>query len=170
MVAGLRRQGVELRFDMPDDLRMTEFVSDALRLKQILINLAGNALKFTEQGSVVLSVRRSGGSAAIPVLEFAVTDTGIGLTPEQQSRLFQPFTQLDMSSTRRHGGTGIGLVISQRLIKLLGGEAIELESSPGLGSRFSFRLSAACRGKLNRAAKGNKSSSPPASSAVNQAT
>ena len=140
MVAGLRREGVELRFDLAEDLRPMEFVSDALRIKQILINLAGNALKFTEHGSVVVSVRRIGGSPAIPVLEFAVTDTGVGLTAEQQSRLFQPFTQLDMSSTRRHGGVGMGLVISQRLVKLLGGEAIELESRPGTGSRFAFRL------------------------------
>ena len=111
-----------------------------LRIKQILINLAGNALKFTDHGSVIVSVRRSGGSPAEPLVEFAVTDTGVGLTPDQQSRLFQPFTQLDMSSTRRHGGVGMGLVISQRLVKLLGGEAIALESRPGVGSRFSFSL------------------------------
>jgi signal transduction histidine kinase len=140
MLGGLRREGVELRFDLAADLQSPEFVSDALRIKQILINLAGNALKFTDHGSVVVSVRRCGGSAAAPLIEFAVADTGAGLTPDQQSRLFQPFTQLDMSSTRRNGGVGMGLVISQRLVKLLGGEPIALESRPGVGSRFSFRL------------------------------
>lgn len=140
MLNGLRREGVELRFDLAADLQSQEFVSDVLRIKQILINLAGNALKFTDHGSVIVSVRRSGGSPAEPLVEFAVTDTGVGLTPDQQSRLFQPFTQLDMSSTRRHGGVGMGLVISQRLVKLLGGEAIALESRPGVGSRFSFSL------------------------------
>jgi signal transduction histidine kinase len=139
-IAGLRQDGVELRFDLEEDLRGVEFLGDAPRLKQILINLASNALNFTTRGSVVVSVRRSGGSDEAPVLEFAVTDTGIGLTPDQQSRLFQPFTQLDMSSTRQHGGVGMGLVISQRLVKLLGGEPIEVESRSGAGSRFAFRL------------------------------
>ncbi|MCA3572681.1 MAG: hypothetical protein IOC86_02110, partial [Aestuariivirga sp.] len=106
-VAGLRRDGVELSFDLAEDLRGIEFLGDAPRLKQIIINLARNALTFTTQGGVVVSVRRSGGSEEAPVLEFAVTDTGIGLTPDQQSRLFQPFTQLDMSSSRQHGGVGM---------------------------------------------------------------
>jgi signal transduction histidine kinase len=139
-IAGLRQDGVELRFDLEEDLREMEFLGDAPRLKKILINLASNALNFTTRGSVVVSVKRSGGTHETPVLEFAVTDTGIGLTPDQQSRLFQPFTQLDMSSTRRHGGVGMGLVISQRLVRLLGGEPIKLESRAGDGSRFAFRM------------------------------
>lgn len=139
-VAGLRRDGVELSFDLAEDLRGIAFLGDAPRLRRILVNLAGNALNFTAQGRVAVSVRRSGGSPEAPVVEFAVTDTGTGLTPDEQSRLFQPFTQLDMSSTRKHGGVGMGLAISQRLVQLLGGEPIAVESSPGVGSRFAFRL------------------------------
>ena len=101
-----------------------DFLGDSLRLKQVLINLLGNALKFTDSGNVVLSVTRVGGTEEMPPIEFAVADTGIGLTPEQQSRLFQPFTQVDMSNARRFGGTGLGLVISQRLVSLMGGEPI----------------------------------------------
>ena len=139
-VAALRRDGVDLSFDLAADLQGKEFLGDAPRLKQVIVNLARNALTFTEQGSVAVSVRRSGGPQEAPVLEFAVTDTGPGMTPDQQSRLFQPFTQLDMSSTREHGGVGMGLVISQRLVSLLGGEPIAVESRPGAGSRFAFRL------------------------------
>ena len=139
-VQALRREGVGLSFHLAEDLRGKEFLGDAPRLRRILVNLAGNALNFTTQGGVVVSVRQSGGTREAPVLEFAVTDSGTGLTPDQQSRLFQPFTQLDMSNTREHGGVGMGLVISQRLVKQLGGEPIAVVSSPGVGSRFAFRL------------------------------
>jgi CheY-like chemotaxis protein len=122
------------------DLQTLKFMGDALRLKQVLINLVGNALKFTAVGSVTLSVNRAGGSPKTPLLEFTVTDTGIGMTPDQQSRLFQPFTQVDMSDARSFGGTGLGLAISQRLVSLLGGEPITVESQRDFGSRFSFRL------------------------------
>lgn len=139
--AGARRKtNIDLKVNVDPTVQTLELAGDALRLRQVLINLLGNALKFTESGSVVLSVTRAGGSEQSPLLEYSVTDTGIGLTPEQLSRLFQPFTQVDMSSVRRFSGTGLGLVISQRLIGLLGGEPIKVESQAGVGSRFAFRL------------------------------
>ena len=140
-VGGARRSSkVEFSVRVDPSLRTLALTGDALRLKQVLINLLGNAMKFTESGSVQLAVTWAGGSPEMPLLEYAVEDTGIGLTPEQQSRLFQPFTQADMSNMRRFSGTGLGLVISQRLVGLLGGEPIAVESKKGTGSRFSFRL------------------------------
>ncbi|OFA03694.1 response regulator [Duganella sp. HH101] len=123
--------GVEL--DVPRAL-----VGDALRLQQILVNLTGNAIKFTEQGEVSVLVERAAGEGAV-LLRFTVRDTGIGMSEEQLARLFSPFTQGDLSTTRRFGGTGLGLTISKGLIELLGG-AIEVSSTVGLGSAFSFTL------------------------------
>jgi two-component system sensor histidine kinase/response regulator len=111
-------------------------VGDPLRLAQVLNNLVGNAIKFTERGEIVLGaepVRVDGHEA---VLRFFVRDTGIGLSPEQQARLFTPFTQADRSTTRRYGGTGLGLAICRRLTHLMGGE-ISVTSTPGQGSVFS---------------------------------
>lgn len=138
--AGKRRETVDFGIVADESLRMLELMGDALRLKQVLINLLGNAFKFTDHGSVVLRVTCLGGTPNEPLLEFAVEDTGVGLSPDQRDRLFQPFTQLDMSNVRRFGGTGLGLVISQRLVSLMGGAPITVESRPGLGSRFAFRL------------------------------
>jgi PAS domain S-box-containing protein len=135
-----RRENVYLKVSLDVALQRLELMGDALRLKQVLINLVGNALKFTAVGSVTLSVDCAGGTPEMPLLEFAVTDTGIGLTPGQQSRLFQPFTQVDMSDARSFGGTGLGLAISQRLVSLMGGEPITVESQRNFGSCFSFRL------------------------------
>ena len=134
------REGVELKVELGESLQGLELMGDALRLKQVLINLLGNALKFTERGIVTLSVSRVGGFPNRPQIEFAVMDTGIGLTPEQQARLFQPFTQVDASSGRQYGGTGLGLAISQRLMSLMGGDPITVESQFGVGSRFAFRF------------------------------
>lgn len=136
-----RREGVELTVSLDEPLRDLALMGDALRLKQVLINLLGNALKFTERGNVGLSVTRVGGSPDKPQIEFAVKDTGIGLTPDQRARLFQPFTQVDASAGRKYGGTGLGLAISQRLTGLMGSEAIKVESEFGVGSRFAFCLS-----------------------------
>jgi PAS domain S-box-containing protein len=109
--------------------------TDPTRLRQILLNLVGNAIKFTEQGSVRLVARLVEG----PCLRFDVVDTGIGITPEQMQTLFQPFAQADNSTTRRFGGTGLGLTISRRLAEMLGG-TIEVHSRAGAGSTFSVTV------------------------------
>jgi PAS domain S-box-containing protein len=114
---------------------------DPTRLRQILVNLLGNAVKFTERGEVLLSVRPKVVSAESVELVFSVTDTGIGIPPEATGRLFQSFTQVDASTTRKFGGTGLGLVISRRLAELMGGR-MWVESEPGKGSTFSFTLKA----------------------------
>jgi signal transduction histidine kinase len=109
---------------------------DALRLKQVLLNLLGNAVKFTPAGSVRLDVHAVGCGDAGVMLCFDVVDTGIGIAPEAQQRIFDPFTQADGSTTRRYGGTGLGLSIVRRLVAMMGG-SLELQSAPGQGSRFS---------------------------------
>jgi len=118
--------------DVPQTIR-----SDAQRLKQILLNLVGNAIKFTDAGSVELIIRFTNGDNN--VLQFDVIDTGIGLSDEQIDRLFQPFTQVDASAGRKYGGTGLGLAISQRLAEMLGG-TITVESRLKRGSKFTLSL------------------------------
>ena len=115
-------------------------IGDPLRLKQILVNLAGNASKFTEQGEVEISCRLDGQDGDKSVLHFAVRDTGLGMTLEQQSKLFQAFSQADNSTTRKFGGTGLGLAISKRLSELMGG-GIGVKSEYGKGSTFFFTVS-----------------------------
>ncbi len=110
-------------------------IGDAMRLEQILLNLLGNAIKFTEHGGVTLTVTPVTSGAGPVRLRFAVRDTGIGIEPDALSRLFQPFSQGDSSITRRFGGTGLGLVISRRLVELMGG-TLGAESTPGQGSTF----------------------------------
>ncbi|OAI06139.1 hypothetical protein A1332_01120 [Methylomonas methanica] len=114
-------------------------VGDALRLQQILSNLLGNALKFTEHGSVALRVALLDSNDAQARLRFSVLDTGIGIPEADLPKLFQSFSQLDASITRRFGGTGLGLSISQKLLQLMGSD-FHVESNPGLGSNFSFEL------------------------------
>jgi two-component system sensor histidine kinase/response regulator len=120
--------------DVPEHL-----VGDPLRLGQVLTNLVNNAVKFTEQGEIRLHVEPSSRTERDVQLTFSVRDTGMGMTPEQSAKLFQPFTQADMSTTRKHGGTGLGLTISRRLVELMGGR-IWLDSSPGEGTTFHFTL------------------------------
>ncbi len=113
--------------------------TDPTRLRQVLMNLTGNAIKFTKSGSVHIIARCHAPESESPTLSFEVADTGIGLTREAQARLFQPFAQADSSTTRRFGGTGLGLVICRRLAGLLGGE-IGVESLPGRGSSFTLTV------------------------------
>jgi Amt family ammonium transporter len=113
--------------------------SDPVRLQQILVNLVGNAIKFTERGGVTVQVACVGEAAGAPTLAFAVEDTGIGLSDEQVARLFGAFEQADSSTARRFGGTGLGLSISQKLARLLGGD-IDVTSREGQGSTFTLRI------------------------------
>ena len=129
-------KGLELLFNTDLELPQT-LVGDPLRLGQILINLTNNAVKFTEKGELVVSTEIVKKTAGNIVLRFKVKDTGIGMTSEQSSRLFQAFTQADTSTTRKYGGTGLGLAISKQLATMMGGE-IGVESEPGKGSTFFF--------------------------------
>ena len=108
-----------------------------MRLRQILLNLLSNACKFTSQGEVKLRVRKVADGRNW--VEFAVADTGIGMTPEQMGKLFQEFSQADVSTTRKYGGTGLGLAISKRFCEMMGGD-ITVESEIGRGSTFTIRL------------------------------
>jgi PAS domain S-box-containing protein len=116
--------------DIPETIE-----TDPTRLRQVLVNLIGNAVKFTDSGEVALSVRVVEPTSDCPRMEFAVSDTGLGLTPEQMTRLFQPFSQADASTSRRFGGTGLGLTICKRIIEQLGGEIL-VDSEFGKGSTF----------------------------------
>jgi len=125
---------LELAYHLAPDLPMAVH-GDPTRLRQIILNLVGNAVKFTEQGEVVLRVSREPSSDTRAVVHFAVSDTGIGISPEHQVSVFDAFTQADASTTRRFGGTGLGLAIASQLAKLMGGR-LWLESTPGQGSTF----------------------------------
>ena len=132
---------LELADDVPNDLK-----GDPMRLGQVLTNIVGNAVKFTDRGSVRIEVSRLPDVPDGVHLQFAVSDTGIGMTPEQVGTLFQPFVQADGSITRRFGGSGLGLAISRHLLHLMGGD-IQVESRFGAGSRFSFDLAFAFQDK-----------------------
>ncbi|WED21141.1 response regulator [Vibrio sp. JC009] len=138
-LVGLRAQEKNLEFNFDIEPRLpTALIGDSLRLGQVLTNLGNNAVKFTDNGGeilVKLSVAEE--SADEVTLKFAVQDNGIGMTSEQQSKLFQSFTQADSSTTRKYGGTGLGLTISKRFVNLMGGE-IWVESEAGVGSTFFF--------------------------------
>jgi PAS domain S-box-containing protein len=128
------QKGLEL-IVQADEVASLCVYADELRLRQVLTNLMGNAIKFTERGEVRLVLTQKQ-----DVIEFAIKDTGIGMTLEQQARLFNAFTQADTSITRKHGGTGLGLVISERLVRLMGGDDIHIDSDLGQGSTFRFCL------------------------------
>ena len=129
-------KGLELIFDVDPSIS-TQLRGDPLRLGQVLINFCNNAVKFTEQGEIVVKVRVWRKARTSQLISFSVSDTGIGMTEEQVGRLFQAFEQADVSTTRKYGGTGLGLAISKRLAELMGGD-IEVTSEPGKGSTFGF--------------------------------
>ena len=134
----IKDKGLSFNLDIDESIPKI-LHGDATRLRQILTNLIGNAIKFTEKGSVSLLIKGQSKNTDTIEVEFSVKDTGIGIHPDQQQDLFNPFHQADSSITRRFGGTGLGLVISQRLVNLMGGE-VNLTSTPDVGSNFTVRL------------------------------
>ena len=131
-----QNKGLELACRHSVDL-VTAVKGDPLRLGQVLTNLVGNAIKFTERGEVVIRVASVTESAEKVMLRFEVSDTGPGISPEAQKRIFENFSQADGSTTRKHGGSGLGLAISKQLVEMMGGE-IHVESALGAGSSFWF--------------------------------
>jgi PAS domain S-box-containing protein len=139
-VMGLKTEekDLELVFALPPELP-SHMMGDPLRLRQVLLNLGNNAIKFTERGEVVIGIELLERDAGSVLLGFEVRDTGIGITAEQQQKLFKPFSQADSSTSRRFGGTGLGLSISQHLVRMMGG-SLGVRSTPGQGSVFHFTL------------------------------
>jgi signal transduction histidine kinase/CheY-like chemotaxis protein/HPt (histidine-containing phosphotransfer) domain-containing protein len=141
----LQNKKVQLRFDIDADLP-SNLVGDALRLQQVLLNLAGNAVKFTQEGEIVVAIRVVSLSPEQAEVRFSVKDTGIGIPADKQESIFAGFVQAESSTTRRFGGSGLGLTISRRLVRLMGGE-LEVESAPGKGSTFHFTVTLGRYGK-----------------------
>jgi signal transduction histidine kinase/CheY-like chemotaxis protein len=135
---GAKEKGIALVADLSSELS-TPVVGDPTRLRQVLFNLVGNAIKFTEHGSITVTARRTPLSDGRIELRFEVADTGIGMSPEVRARIFGRFAQADDSTARRYGGSGLGLAISRELVRLMGGE-IGVESVEGAGSRFWFTV------------------------------
>lgn len=136
----LRAHEKGLKLDLHVDSQVIDLVAgDPVRLRQILVNLVGNAIKFTSSGGVMLSVQSESQEGEHVVVRFTVKDSGIGIPPDRQKDIFSAFTQADSSTTRKYGGTGLGLTISRRLAELLGGR-IWVESEPGKGSSFIFTV------------------------------
>jgi len=130
--------GIEVAYDMEAGIP-EQIVGDKMRLQQVLTNLIGNSVKFTEKGEVILRVCKRSEDENSMKMEFSVHDTGIGISQEQHDRLFKAFSQVDSSTTRKYGGTGLGLVITEKLVRLMGGE-IEVRSKLNVGSVFTFSI------------------------------
>ena len=131
-----RQKNLALHAELAPDLPLN-LIGDPLRLRQVLLNLTDNAIKFTSKGGITLSVVSEEVSGSEAVLHFAVADTGIGIADQKQKTIFEAFSQADTSSTRKYGGTGLGLTISFQLVALMGGR-LWVESEPGRGSTFHF--------------------------------
>ena len=138
MSLSARKKGLDLKFRIAPDLPV-EIVADPVRLRQVLMNLIGNAVKFTETGGITISAGWDPSAGSPEALLISVQDTGIGIAPEARGKLFQQFQQADSSTSRRYGGTGLGLAISARIVHLMGGR-IWMNSAPGVGSTFSFTI------------------------------
>jgi two-component system sensor histidine kinase/response regulator len=142
-IVGLHRIGASekgLDLDLRVDPRLPiRVIGDPVRCRQVLVNLIGNAIKFTERGRASVDLRVENASADDVVVRFSIADTGIGIATEDLPRLFEPFVQADPSMTRRYGGTGLGLSIVHRLVSLMGGD-LSVESTAGRGSQFAFTL------------------------------
>ena len=139
---GASAKKLTLRVEIADDVPARAW-ADALRLRQVLMNLAGNAVKFTEKGEILLRIGRTETlSVGVVGLRFEVQDTGIGIASDKLTKIFDAFEQADTSTTRRYGGTGLGLSISKRLVALLGGE-LWAESALGKGTTFCFTVQVA---------------------------
>lgn len=150
----LKAQEKKLQFTVTLSEKMPEVIlTDPIRLKQILINIVGNAIKFTEAGSVGLHLRMRADSGKKQFLEATVADTGIGITPQQAQSLFQPFSQADASMTRRFGGTGLGLSLSRRLAQMMGRDIYLVESTPKKGSTFMIYVETKVQGDKAQAAR-----------------
>jgi len=133
-------KGLHAAYELEDGLPRC-FIGDDTRLRQILVNLLNNAVKFTEKGNIIVSVSSQCADDDQCQLQFAIQDTGLGIPPDRRERLFQPFSQVDASTSRRYGGTGLGLAISQRLCQLMGGRIwVESSGVPGQGSTFFFTV------------------------------
>jgi signal transduction histidine kinase len=126
-------------FTVQTDGAIGEIFGDLTKTRQVLLNLLSNAGKFTRDGAITLDIRRSITDEGVACVEFALTDTGVGMTPEQSRKVFDPFTQADVTTTRKYGGTGLGLAIVSRFCDLMGG-TVSVDSRPGEGSRFTVRL------------------------------
>jgi two-component system, sensor histidine kinase and response regulator len=131
-------KGLELMCDIPDNI-VTAVCGDGPRLRQVIINLVSNAVKFTERGEIKISVRPAGDAVLDASFNIEVKDTGIGIRPENRTSIFEAFAQEDVSTTRRYGGSGLGLAICKQLVELMGGR-IKVVSKPGVGSTFSFSV------------------------------
>ena len=132
-----QEKSLTLSILLPDEIAALRVSGDPLRLGQVLLNLAGNALKFTSDGSITIGVSRLPDKEERVLLRFSVSDSGIGIAPDDQKKIFNAFEQADASMTRKHGGTGLGLTICKRLVQLMSGE-IGVESEAGKGSTFTF--------------------------------
>ncbi len=136
MAIKANEKGLELAYRVAPDIS-DDLIGDPARFRQVVLNLVGNAVKFTEQGEIIVSVRRESQSETEAHLHFSVRDTGVGIAEEKLGSIFNPFQQADGSTSRRYGGTGLGLTVSAQLVALMGGK-IWVESNPGEGSTFQF--------------------------------
>ncbi len=138
------KEGDQIRLDLIDDLGVMH--ADLTKVRQCLLNLLSNAIKFTERGLIQVRARREAGDGGVDRVAIEVSDDGIGMTPEEQARLFRPFVQADASTTRKYGGTGLGLTITRRFCQMMGGD-IAVRSEAGVGSTFTIRLPADGEGR-----------------------